>query len=166
MSALRFFTAKPAALSEGTEAVKLSEGFEFFPEILRVPVSFPVMSIPEDFAREASASSLKSKLKSSGDFPETEAAPFPVIAPSPLRAVKLLKATESPFLLMSALRPVKARPLAVTDFAETLTLIFSSFVKSPSRAVVSSRSLALIIFIASRLGEVARSLTAGLSAVP
>ena len=57
-------------------------------------------------------------------------------------------------------------PLAVIRFAEALTLIFSSFVKSPFNAVVNSISLAEIIFKASKFPDDARRLIEGFSTLP
>ena len=72
----------------------------------------------------------------------------------------------SPFLLTFAFAPVKVIPFAVMDLADRFALIFSIFDKSPSSAVVTSKPLAVIMSIACKFSDCAKSLTEGLLMSP
>ena len=138
----------------------------FAPEILRLPVKTPFKSTPDAAANGANSRLLKLKLKFRFSLPETDAFPDPVTLPEPLFAVKSDNVILSRFLLMFVLKSEIVIPLAVIRFAEALTLIFSSFVKSPFNAVVNSISLAEIIFKASKFDDDATRLIEGFSTLP
>ena len=166
ISAVTLSAVIPCALRAGIFADIVTEGSEFSPASLRVPDNFPLMSILDEAARVSSAISENLKLKSSGDFPDIDAVPAPVIVPCLLCALRSERIILSPFLLTLALAPVKVIPAAASDFAAMFTLIFSSFDKSPSRAVVTSSPSAVTMFIACNFSDCARSLTEGLFTSP
>ena len=166
MSAVMLSRANPIAFRAGMLAVRVIAGFVLLPETLSEPVNFPLRSIPDMAASGERSKSVNLKLKSSGDFPETDAVPAPVIVPAPLLALRPPNMMLSPFLLIIALTPENVAPEAVIDSAAVFTVMRSRLARSPFSAVVSSMFFAAIIFMASSFGDDARRFTSGLLILP